>query len=484
MQTPTFSVVPRHTSSEGPLACDLAAGYGMKPDPWQSTVMNGWLATLSKGRWAASDCGIAVPRQNGKNGILEFCELYMSAILGLKILHTAHEVKTCRKHFLRMKAYFENERKYPELAALVDHVRNTNGQEAIVLSNGGSIEFIARSKSSGRGFTVDVIVCDEAQELTDEQLEAMQPAISSAPSGNPMTIYAGTPTPPTSAGTVFQRIRKEAHTGKSKRLAWFEWGVPEIGDISDTRRWEIANPSLGIRLLPTVIESEVKKFSRDGFARERLGWWDDATDRMSDIDQKNWKACATKHPASEGDAAFAVKFGIDGKHVTLAACLRPKKDSGKKHHVELVDYRSMSAGTTWLADWLAEENDDGEPRWCKALAIVIDGRVGSATLINQLNDRGVSKRVIWTPGARQVQDASSMFEQAVNAHQLTQYDQPALNDSIAHAKHRPIGNDGGFGYASGVENIDVAPVEACALAYWAARTSKRHPGRKARAVAL
>ena len=47
-----------------------------------------------------------------------------------------------------------------------------------MLKNGGSIEFIARSKSSGRGFTVDVLVCDEAQELTDEQMEAIQPAIS------------------------------------------------------------------------------------------------------------------------------------------------------------------------------------------------------------------------------------------------------------------------------------------------------------------
>ena len=281
VQEPSFSVVPRHSGSEGPLACDLAAGYDMPPDPWQRKVMEGWLATLKSGKWAAGDVGISVPRQNGKNGILEFCELYMAAILGLKILHTAHEVKTCRKHFMRMKHYFENSRKYPELAAIVQSIRSTNGQEAIYLTNGGSIESIARSKSSGRGFTVDVIVCDEAQELTDEQMEAMQPAISSAPSGNPMTIYAGTPTPPTSPGTVFARLRKEAHSGKSRRLCWFEWGVKEIGDVEDRKRWEATNPSLGIRLLPSVIESEVKKFSPDGFARERLGWWDETADRST-----------------------------------------------------------------------------------------------------------------------------------------------------------------------------------------------------------
>lgn len=34
-------------------------------------------------------------------------------------------------------------------------IRRTNGQEAIVLDNGGSVQFIARSRGSGRGFTVD-----------------------------------------------------------------------------------------------------------------------------------------------------------------------------------------------------------------------------------------------------------------------------------------------------------------------------------------
>lgn len=269
-QQPSYQLTPRHTDSYGPDAAALAEGYGMPPDPWQRLILDGWMGTLKDGRWAAGDCGVSVPRQNGKNGVIEFLELYDTAILGLKILHTAHEVKTCRKHFLRMKNYFENARQYPELAAAVDYIRNTNGQEAIVLTNGGSIEFIARSKSSGRGFTVDILVCDEAQELTDEQMEAIQPATSSAPSGNPQTIYAGTPTPPSSPGTVFERIRRTARTVKPKRTCWYEWGVEEIGDIHDPTRWAQANPSLGIRLVETVIESEVSKFTPEGFARERL----------------------------------------------------------------------------------------------------------------------------------------------------------------------------------------------------------------------
>ena len=102
-------------------------------------------------------------------------------------LHTAHEVKTARKAFLRLAGFFESARQWPELAALVSEVRRTNGQEAIVLTNGGSVEFIARSKGSGRGFTVDDLVCDEAQELGTEAYAALKPTISAAPSGDPQT---------------------------------------------------------------------------------------------------------------------------------------------------------------------------------------------------------------------------------------------------------------------------------------------------------
>jgi phage terminase large subunit-like protein len=471
VQEPSFSVVPRHLYSDGPDTCDLASGYGFEPDPWQREVLDGWLGTTKVGKYTASDCGLSVPRQNGKNAALEFLELYKSAIQGRKILHTAHEVKTCRKHFLRMKAYFENPRKYPELAELVQSIRLTNGQEAIELKNGGQIEFIARSKSSGRGFTVDDLVCDEAQELTDEQMEAIQPAISAAPSGDPQTIYTGTPTPPTSAGTVFARIRKEARSGSAKRLCWYEWSVNEIGDVNDRERWARTNPALGYRLLPTVIYSELKKFTPDGFARERLGWWNDQASALSDLDLNKWRACATKKPAMDGYSSYAVKFAPDGSNVSLSACVRPPKDSGEKPHIEVIGYRSAREGVGWLADFL-------EQRASNAIGIVIDGRVGAPTLVQELADRKIPANVVITPRAGDLINATSMFEQALQDGRITHFNQPLLNDAAEHAKHRKIGNDGGFGYEPSMENKDVYPLECVALAYWNATTSKRHPGRK------
>src|SRR6185312_15116463 len=102
-------------------------------------------------------------------------------------------------------------------------------QEAILLDNGGSIEFIARSKGSGRGFTVDVLVCDEAQDLTDEELAALLPTISAAPTGNPQVILTGTPPDPEKSqqGEVFARVRADGELKRDKRLSWHDFGAPD-----------------------------------------------------------------------------------------------------------------------------------------------------------------------------------------------------------------------------------------------------------------
>ena len=209
-QEPRFTIAPAPAGWSIDDARDtaaFAAAYRLTLDPWQALTCETWMRRTRRGLWCANTWGVTVARQNGKNGGLEAVELYGMVVLGLRFLHTAHEVKTARKAFLRLLAFFDNPRDFPDLAALVKEIRRTNGQEAILLHNGASIEFVARSKGSGRGFTVDVLVLDEAQELRDEELEALLPTISAAPSGDPVVIYMGTP--PTD-----DALREESWDGK------------------------------------------------------------------------------------------------------------------------------------------------------------------------------------------------------------------------------------------------------------------------------
>lgn len=482
---PTFRLLPpgaeAASTDDGADCAALAAAYGLALDDWQRGVVTDWLRTDAAHHLLATDAVVVLPRQNGKNAVVEATELFKTAVQGRRVLHTAHEVKTARRHFLRMQDYFDND-SYPELKAAVKTIRQTNGQEAIVLKNGGSIEFIARSKSSGRGFTCDDLVLDEAQELTDEQLEALRPVISAAPSGDPQTIYMGTPTPPTSPGTVLVRMYKAAHSDTPpKRLAWLEWAVDSVGDVSDRRRWRRVNPAIGTRLREETIEAEATSFSPESFARERLGWWDVHSDSDTDFPTTEWNKCATETPASTGYVAYAVKYGFDGSHVSLAACLRPD-DTDQQPHVELIDYRPTKAGAGWLVDFLAGEDPaHGGPRWKTSLGITIDGRAGSPVLVQALRDAGVYQRIIRTPNAGQVGEACAAFEQAITQKALTQYAQPIVDTATAYAKHRPIGRSGLFGYEPSREAIDTDPLEAMALAYALAKSSRRHPGRTQKA---
>jgi hypothetical protein len=457
-------VSPAYGQSEGHLAILLTSAYGYTPDPWQADILTDWLAKDQRGKWVSADCGLSVPRQNGKNIVAEMRELYGMVVLGEKWLHTAHQVKTTYKAFRRMVELFENKRQYPELTRLVKTIRRANGQESIELENGGSVEYIARTKSSGLGFTVDCLLFDEAQELTDEQLEALMPTISASPLDNSQIIYLGTAPRPGNPAEVFNRMRQKAHSDDCDMISWNEWTVSEIGDVTDRLRWAKSNPSLGRHLSVDRIESEASVMAADGFARERLGFWP-IQSSQSVIDMKLWSALATTDPPMEGKTAYGVKFSIDGAHVSLASCIYPKDG---RPHVELIEYQSMYAGIRWLVAWL-------EKRWKTATVIIIDGRGTAQALYEALVAESVSKRVLRLAQTTNVIAAAAMVLSGITDKTFTHFDQPELNEIASNARKRSIGREGGWGWG-GME--DVSPLDAVSLALWGCVNSGRDPTKK------
>lgn len=469
-QKPRIQLEPLSSYTDGADAADLAAAYGLDLFPWQRTVIDAWLGRDEVDKYTATSCGLAVPRQNGKNALLEVRELYGLTCNEEKILHTAHQVKTVKKAFQRLVSFFDNPREYPELAEMVVQIRRTNGEEAIHLKNGASIEFSARSRSAARGFTVDVVVFDEAQELTDDQFEAIMSTMSAAPSGNRQLIYTGTPPGPSSPGEVFPRVRGIALSEEDKRQAWHEWSVDEIGDVSDRNRWYETNPSMGYLLTEDFTETEFKQMSKDGFARERLGWWI-ASNQVAVIKGTEWDKLTNYEPPTEGRLAFGVKFSPDGAYVSLAACRVPLDGLP---HVELIEYQPMSKGVTWLADWLIERRHN-------TAVIVIDGRSHTDELVAQLKAGGVSSKAIKLPSTSDVVASATRFLSAVKEQRVTHFAQPALDHVIKNSRKRAVGKNGGWSWG-GVGEVDSSPLEAVSYAYWGDMTTKRRPGRKVKAL--
>lgn len=246
------------------------------------------LATL-KGRLAASEAAALVARQNGKGGWLEavaiwslFEPLLTGRLSGRKntTLWTAHELKTSDEAYARVKSLIEAN---PDLAAeVVVWNGGLTGTHIIELRDGSRLVFLARSKSSGRGFSPRRIIFDEAQEFSALAFRAMMYA-TSAQGANRQLIYAGTVPSEENDAAIWTGCRDRGRAGKVARLAWAEWSPKGSDDPSVTidptdpeaRAW--SNPALGSRILHETIDEEWEAAQADleGFLRERMSVWPD-----------------------------------------------------------------------------------------------------------------------------------------------------------------------------------------------------------------
>lgn len=457
VQEPSVRIAPKYSETDGADACAILRAGGVILDPWQMDILDDWLGRNPGGRWASPTCGGSVPRQNGKTKLVEGRMEVGMILFNEQVIYTAHLQKTATETFDEMREFFET----PKLKPYVAEIRTALGREQIVLKSGARVKFLARTRNGGRGQHGDLLIIDEAQEIDENQQASFLPAISA--SLNPQTIYIGTPPDPQATGTVFRGIREKAKD--SKRTSWFEFSVPEIGDVTDVTRWAETNPALGRRILLSTIEGEVEQMDAYTFARERLGWWSPVEIEKNEkaIDEEMWNACCSDQMKPEGKTAYGVKFSADGTDVCLCGAVIPKEGAAR---ISLIRREPTLRGTQWLADWLCERYD-------KASCVVIDGRNGVDVLIDKIAGTWKAKGSIIRVNARDVISSVSVLTDALAEKTVTWYaGQEDLNNSATTSIKRPISGGWGFGGDNSL------PIEACALALWGVKTSKRDPTRK------
>lgn len=445
---------------------------------WQELVLSDWCAFDGDGDPSYMTIGLDVPRQNGKNLVLEAKELYSMAVCGWRILHTAHRVKTAKKAFRRLEKYFTDEENHPELTEMVVKISRTNGEEAIYLDNGGSIEFLSRGNGTARGFDdIQLVVYDEAQELTDEQLEAILYTLSASSTGERQTIYTGTPPNEKCPGTVFRKKRASA-LGDScpRRTTWSSWCVDRppaegstFADVLDDVY--ATNPSMGLVLDEEFTEAaEFSGSTMLGFARERLCYWSSSSSADPVIPPDDWAATEIDAIADKYRAktALAVKFAPDGSGYALAGC---KSNGRGGYAVELIETGGMDRGLKGLAAALHE-------RAQRVSVVAVDGLSGADALCGHLEELKCPRGYVVRTGTKEVIAASQGFLDAIKDGTAAHTPDPLLDEAAEKAERRPIGKQGGWGFGS--DEVDPSPIEAASLAHWAARTSRRNPRRKQR----
>jgi hypothetical protein len=477
-QEPTHRIAPKFNDVfDAEDAIEMAAQYGINLDPWQQQIIKDWLASDKNGLFAAPTAGLSVPRQNGKNVCLLVREFFGAVILGEQIVHTAHQRRTAIEHFRDLTALFgqsvgDKFAKYPDLNKLCREIRRTTGEEAIFLHNGGAIRIGSRSKSALRGFTVDVVVLDEAQELDDAALEALAPISSSAPQGNPQKIYAGTPPSPTAQGGVFRRLRAAALSeDRPKGLTWSEWSVGgELDDIKVADEIIAAsNPGLPDHPLWSMVADEQAAMTPAGFARERLGWWSPDTASLTAeylIDQNSWDALVADTPQGIRPTAIGVDMSHN-RELAIVACLLG--DDGVAH-LELT--ADVVGDPMDAADWLVERC--GSRNRQLRIPVVIDHYSPAASLVEPLMARNVD--VIKIPSGPVMGAACGLFFGEYQAGRLSHSSQPLLAESLLGARKRKmtgLADTGMFALDRRDPEKNIAPAVAAVLARYGASTVKK-----------
>ncbi|WP_420034694.1 terminase [Streptomyces sp. cg28] len=469
IQTPRlFTAPPTFLSSAGQEAAELAAMAGLELFPWQQYVLDVGMREREDGNWAAFEVAVNVPRQNGKGGVIEARELAGLFLLRERlIIHSAHEFKTSRVAFQRIQSLILG---CPDLRKRVKRMLCNTTETSITLVTGESLQFIARSGGSGRGWTGDCNILDEDMILGDDAMGALMPTMSAVP--NPQLWYcgsAGIGAPSVQLARLRRRALAALEAGvPDPSLAYFEWSVdPHVDecptgctdhdDPDDPASWAKANPSLGYLITPEFVRNERASLGTSGiFERERLGvgaYPSDEADTWQVIGEDAWRALAVADAKRSAPVAFSIDMTPERSHAAICAAFAWRGGV----HVTVVEHRP---GAGWILERAKELHEKWDPRcW------VIDPASPAASFIGALEDEedGLGVEVV-KPTGRDMAAACGQFYDAVSAQELTHFDDAPLASALAGAQQRPLGD--AWAWARRVVSVDISPLVAATLAKW------------------
>jgi LAGLIDADG DNA endonuclease family protein len=429
------------------------------------------------------------------NTVLEIRELGGLFVLGEElIIHTSHEFKTSAEHFRRVKAVFDD---HSALRKRVKRIAGSHGEEAIELFPqptlifgpgrkqitrrvAGRLRFLARSKGSGRGFSCDCLVYDEAMILSEDQVAASLPTMSAR--ANPQIWYAG------SAGNEdsfqFAAVRQRI-VRNSKDLFGAEWSIDPHNDAcprdeltgretnyfitctkhddrDDPRSWAKANPGYGYRISEKFTRNtEMANMPPQKFDMERLavGKWPQPEAPWAVISEIAWNKLAVSQESAGFPVqpiVFALDIDEDGRSATISAAW---DHPGSKRVVLEIPKGCSRQGTDWVL-----EKADRLYKKRQPIGIAIP-KSGPAAALIPGGTKLWRERCIAVGTAEEAAAFAWLLQQVRNDNlwHFGREGAPTLWHAVATAATRVVG-DGGKAWSRRDSESDITPVTSATLA--------------------
>lgn len=463
-----LSEVARHVrrpegivSTGWPGVRDRLARFGIPFDLWQEGASRLILAKRADGLYAAGVGGviISIPRQVGKTYMVGWVFFALCTLFpGLTVIWTAHHTRTSNETFGKMRAMATKAKVVP----YIETVRSTNGEQAVLFTNGSRILFGARDQGFGLGFDkVDILVLDEAQRVKEVAMADMVPATNAAPNG--LVVMMGTPPRPTDNGDVFASRRKDALDGDPDTL-YIELSADEGAKIIDWDQVAKANPSYPHRTgKASILRMQKLIGSDEGFYREGYGIWDDPDNIGRVIPGTKW-AAAVADDAECRSPAVAVDLRTGARQALAIAVVSIRPDD--TDDLDLTVYE-LGADEQWARDYavsevqrILAEHDIGQ--------VTVDQYGdGNGLLIAQLEEVGVTVQKLNSTDMRN--GAVGLVNAVING-LAKHHNDDDLNSSVAGAVKRKSGD--GFLWDQSKASADLTPLRAVTAAWWSLQLAR------------
>lgn len=248
---------------------DLAKRIGIDVLPWQEWVLNDMMKIDEKGKYKRKTVGLLIARQNGKTFLATLRILY-GLLQGEKVMGMSAKREQALKTFEEvLEIILEHEWLVEMLAG---KPRRANGQERIKFKNGGEYRIAAATRASVRGFSADLLYCDELREFPMEAWVAARPITRARP--NAVTLISS------NAGDAFSEVLNDLRTRAleepHEKLGWYEYSAPAHCKIWDKNAWAMANPALGYLIDYDTLEESVATNTVEATRTEMLCQWVDS----------------------------------------------------------------------------------------------------------------------------------------------------------------------------------------------------------------
>ena len=454
MQTPRIHSKLNDLPSKGQEMIDFATELGINLMEWQRYVCIHGHKVREDGRWAHSELGLIMARQQGKSTLMMLRILTGMFVWGEGLqLASAHRLTTSLETFRQIVGLIET---HPKLEKEVKKIRWQHGAEEIELF--GNRRFVVKAaNNAARGLSKpETIHLDELREYKDEDAWSSMRYSMMAAKNPQVWIYS-------SAGdqhsVILNKLRERALASATTNdpIGWFEWSAEPDAPIllpSGEMNWSAfaqANPSLGITIHPDNLKAVIND-PPDIVRTEVLAQWVDTIN--SAIDAQKWAMCQID--AIPLDPEQPTWLGLDlSPDRKFGALVAAQRLSGERFYIQLLH--------TWSNDYslndLAVANDIAPyVRKYNTQTVAYSKRTSQA-VASRLSSAGI--QVTDMDGAIYAESCDRWLG-AINSHRLQHSGQEELTQQTLSAAKLPFG-DGSWIIGRRASRVAVCASVASAL---------------------